>query len=54
MASLPHNLVLMGDFNLHVESSPSDVRQLTGILESLNGYSIGARLSRARPGFEAS
>ena len=36
MASLPHDLVLMGDFNLHVESSSSDVRQLTGILESFN------------------
>ena len=36
MVSLPHELVLMGDFNLHVESSSSDVRQPTGILESLN------------------
>ena len=36
MASLPHDLVLMGDFNLHVESLSSDVRQLTGILESFN------------------
>ena len=36
MASLPHDLVLMGDFNLHLESSSSDVRQLTGILESFN------------------
>ena len=31
LASLPHDLVLMGDFNLHLESSSSDVRQLTGI-----------------------
>ena len=36
MASLPCDLVLMGDFNLHVESSSSDVRQLTAILESFN------------------
>ena len=26
----------MGDFNLHLESSSSDVRQLTGILESVD------------------
>ena len=26
----------MGDFNLHLESSSSDVRQLTGILESFD------------------
>ena len=36
LASLPHDLVLMGDFNLHLESSSSDVRQLTGILESFD------------------
>ena len=36
LASLPHDLVLMGDFNLHVESSSSDVRLLTGILESFD------------------
>ena len=36
IASLPHDLVLMGDFNLHLESSSSDVRQLTGILESFD------------------
>ena len=36
IASLPHDLVLTGDFNLHIESSSSDVRQLTGILESLD------------------
>ena len=36
IASLPHDLVLMGDFNLHIESSSSDVRQLTGILESFD------------------
>ena len=34
IASLPHDLVLMGDFNLHMESSSLDFRQLTGILES--------------------
>ena len=36
MAWLSHDLVLMGDFNLHVESSSSDLRQLTGILQSFN------------------
>ena len=36
LASLPHELVLMGDFNLHLESLSSDVRQLTGILESFD------------------
>ena len=36
MASLPHDLVLMGDINLHIESSSSDVRQFTGILESFD------------------
>ena len=36
MASLPHDLVLMGNFILHVESSSFHVRQLTGILESFN------------------
>ena len=36
MASLPHDLVLMRDFNIHVESSSSDVRQITGVLESFN------------------
>ena len=34
--SLPHDLVLIGDFNLHLESSSSGVRQLTGILESFD------------------
>ena len=33
IALFPYNLVLMGDFNLHIESVSSDVRQLTGILE---------------------
>ena len=33
MASLPRDLVLMGDFNLYIKSSSSDVRQLAGILE---------------------
>ena len=36
LASLPHDLVLMGDFNLHLESSSSDVRQRTSILESFD------------------
>ena len=38
IASLPHDLALMGDFNLHLESSSSDVRQLSSpvILESFD------------------
>ena len=36
IASLPHDLLLMDDFNLHIESSSADVRQLTGILESFD------------------
>ena len=36
LASLPHDLVVMGDFNLHLKSSSSDVRQLIGILESFD------------------
>ena len=36
LASLPHDLVLIGDCNLHFESSSSDIRQLTGILESFD------------------
>ena len=36
LASLPHDLVLMGEFNLHLESSSSDVRQITSILESFD------------------
>ena len=34
IASFPRDLVLLGDFILHIESSSSDVRQLTDILES--------------------
>ena len=36
LASLPHDLVSMGDFNLHLEFSLSDMRQLTSILESFD------------------
>ena len=36
LSSTFHDLVLMGDFNLHIESSLSDVRQLTSILESFD------------------
>ena len=36
MASIPHDLVLMGDFNLHIDTSSSDARQFTDILESLD------------------
>ena len=36
MISLLHNPVLMEDFNLHTDSSLSDVRQLIGILESFD------------------
>ena len=35
MSTLPHDLVVMGDFNLHVDTSSSDVRQFADILESL-------------------
>ena len=34
MSTLPHNVVVMGDFNLHVDTSSSDVRQFVDILES--------------------
>ena len=33
-ASLPHDLVLMGDFKLNIDSSSSSVRKLTDMLES--------------------
>ena len=36
IASLPHDLVLMGAFNLHIKSSSSDVRQLSGISVSFD------------------
>ena len=38
MSTLPHDLVLVviGDFNLHVDTSPSFVRQFADILESLD------------------
>ena len=36
MASLPQDLIVMGDFNLHIESLSPDVRQLTCILESFD------------------
>ena len=36
IVSRSHDLVLMGDFNLHLESSSWNVRQLTGILESFD------------------
>ena len=42
MASLPQDLLLMGDFNLHIDSSSSGARYLTCILEffDLNQYGI--------------
>ena len=33
-----HDLALMGDFNLHTDSSSSDAGQLSGILESFDLY----------------
>ena len=36
MASLPHNPVLMRDYNLCIDSLSSNVRQLTDILESFD------------------
>ena len=36
MASLPQDLVLMGDFNLCIDSWSSEVSQLTGILNSFD------------------
>lgn len=36
MCTLPHDLVLMGDFNLHVDTPNSDARQLVDILESFD------------------
>ena len=34
--TLPHDLALMGDFNLRIDSSSSDAGQLSGILESFD------------------
>ena len=36
ISTLSHDLALMGDFNLHIDSSPSDAGQLSGILECLD------------------
>ena len=36
LSTLPHNLVVMGDFNLHVDTSSWDVRQFSDILESFD------------------
>ena len=36
MSSLSHDLLLIGYFNLHIDSSSFDVRQLTDILESFD------------------
>ena len=36
MDTLPHNLVLMWDCNLHIYSLSSDVTQLTGSLQSFD------------------
>ena len=38
ISTIPHNLALMGDFNLFSDSSSSDAGQLSGILESLDRY----------------
>ena len=36
MSTLPCDLVLMKDFNLHVDTSSSDVRHFADILESFD------------------
>ena len=36
ICTLPHDLALMGDFNLCIDSSSSDAGQLSGILESFD------------------
>ena len=36
ISTLPHDLALMGDFNLCIDSSSSDARQLSGILDSFD------------------
>ena len=36
VSTLPHDLALMGDFNLRIDSSSSDAGQLSGILESFD------------------
>ena len=36
ISTRPHELALMGDFNLRIDSSSSDAGQLFGILESLD------------------
>ena len=36
ISTLPHDLALMGDFNLRIDSSSSDAGRLTGILESFD------------------
>ena len=38
VSTLPHEVVLMEDFNLHMDSSSSDGRRLRGILESFDLY----------------
>ena len=36
ISTFPHDLALMGDFNLHIDSSSSDAGQLSGILDSFD------------------
>ena len=36
ISTLPHDLALIGDFKLRIDSSSSDAGQLSGILESLD------------------
>ena len=36
MSTLPHDLVVTGDFNLHVDTSSLDVREFADILESFD------------------
>ena len=42
ISTLPHDLVLMGDFNFLMDSPSSDARQLTGIFRS---FSISINIS---------
>ena len=36
ISTLPHDLALMGDFNLRIDSSSSDARRISGILDSFD------------------
>ena len=38
MSTIPHDLALIGDFNLRIDSSSSDAGRLSGILDSFDLY----------------